>query len=110
MTSQSHELTVLPDQWPQNGSKIPLPQQRLILRKKIRAQREVLSYQLGPAPEAQTDYPRSMIMRFLTQRPALAVSVLGKVATLFLGARFLKSTGVAMAVASFVQTALSKKR
>lgn len=110
MTSDSHELTVLPDQWPGGNSNMPLAQQRLILRRKIRAQREVLSYQLGPAPEAQRDYPRSMIMRFLTQRPALAASVLGKLATLVLGARFLKSTGAAMAVASVVQSMLSKQR
>jgi hypothetical protein len=49
-------------------------------------------------------------MRFLTQRPALAASVFGKLATLVLGARFLKSSGAAMAVATVVQSLLSKHR
>jgi hypothetical protein len=110
MTSSSHELTVLPDKWPQDGVKLPLAEQRLILRRKIRAQREVLAYQLGPAPEVEKAYPRSMIMRFLTQRPALAASLFGKASSLFLGARFLKSTAAAIAVASILQSALSKKR
>ncbi|MGH8049735.1 MAG: hypothetical protein ACREPB_03640 [Arenimonas sp.] len=110
MTSDSHALTVLPDQWPGGNSKMPLTQQRLILRSKIRAQREVLSYQLGPAPEAKSDYPRSMIMRFLTQHPALATGLFGKLATLVLGTRFLKSTGAAMVVARVAQSMLSKQR
>lgn len=110
MTSDSHELTLLPEQWPGGNSNMPLAQQRLILRKKIRAQREVLAYQMGPAPEAHRDYPRSMIMRFFTQRPGLAAGMLGKLATLVLGTRLLKSTGAAMAVATVVRSLLSKHR
>lgn len=86
-----------------------LVEEREALLKQIHAQRALLARQLGPIPEAHRNYPRSIIMRFLTQRPALAASILGKASALILGARFFKSTGAAVALASVVQM-LAKRR
>ncbi len=87
-----------------------LPEERQALVQQIHAQRALLAQRIGPVPEPHRDYPRSMIMRFLTQRPALAASLLGKAGALILGARFFKSSGAALAVASLVQSSLSKRR
>lgn len=99
-TQKTHEITAAPS----------LLEQRETLRQKIQAQRKVLDRQLGPAPETERPYPRSMIMRFFHQRPGLAISVLGKLSSLLVGARIFKSTGAAMALAGFVRSALAKKR
>lgn len=87
-----------------------LLEEREALRQQIHDQRAILAQRLGPVAEPHRDYPRSMIMRFLTQRPALAASLLGKAGALILGARFFKSSGAALAVASLLQSTFSKKR
>ena len=78
----------------------PLEEQRRVLRERIRAQRQLIAEQLGPPPEADGGYPRSKLMRFLTRRPAVAVTVLAELAALVAGSRH---AGAATAV-----TALSR--
>ena len=77
MTPTRQEL-MISEQVTQKVSASPsLLEQRETLRQKIQAQRQILDRQLGPVPETERDYPRSMIMRFFHQRPGLAITVLG---------------------------------
>jgi hypothetical protein len=55
---------------------IPLTEQRLALRRRLLVQRQQIAQQLGPKSETSGSYPRSMTMRFLMQRPALAARML----------------------------------
>lgn len=75
-----------------------LIQQREMLRQRLQAQREQLAEQLQPSKEIADSYPRSMTMRFLTQQPELATRLLTGLATLFLGARLLKSMTATLAL------------
>ena len=74
-----------------------LAEQRQVLRSKIAIQRQVIERQIEPAAYAD-GYPRSMTMRFITRRSVPAVKILASVATLFVGARFIKSTTAALAL------------
>ncbi len=109
ITISDHEMTSSLEQSASLSVKRSLVEERKALLKQIHAQRALLARQLGPVPEAHRNYPRSMIMRFFTQRPALAASILGKAGALILGARLFKSTGAAVAMASVVQM-LAKRR
>ena len=60
----------------------PLVEQRLSLRRRLRAQRQVIAQQLGQESKMNGSYPRSETMRFLTQRPALIIRVLVGLASL----------------------------
>lgn len=82
-----------------------LAEQRLALREKIRAQRQLIAEQLDPTSDEQRSYPRSNIMRFLTKRPGLSVTLLAEFAALLLGARYAKSMAAFMAVARIVRSA-----
>lgn len=68
-----------------------LTAQRLALRLRLQAQREQIVRQLDPTPAIDSGYPRSMTMRFLIRRPALAARLLAGLATLLVGARFFSS-------------------
>lgn len=82
-----------------------LAEQRLALREQIRAQRQQIAEKLDPSSDDQQSYPRSNIMRFLTKRPELSVTLLAEVAALLLGARYGKSIAAVMAVARIVRSA-----
>lgn len=58
------------------GTTIPLTEQRQALRRRLLAQRQQIAQQLGPTSETSGSYPRSMTMRFLLRRPALAARLL----------------------------------
>jgi len=68
-----------------------LVEHRQMLRRQLQEQRQLIARQLGPASEVNNGYPRSMTMRFLTRRPGLATSLFVEIATLLIGARFIKS-------------------
>jgi hypothetical protein len=55
---------------------IPLVEQRLSLRRRLQAQRQVIAQQLGQESGMNGNYPRSRTMRFLTQQPALIIRLL----------------------------------
>ena len=55
---------------------IPLVEQRLSLRRRLQAQRQVIAQQLGQESGMNGSYPRSRTMRFLTQQPALIIRLL----------------------------------
>ena len=60
-----------------------LSEQRQALCRQLQAQRELIAQQLGPRSATPSDYPRSMTMRLLGQRPGMIVSLLAGAATLF---------------------------
>ena len=68
-----------------------LAEQRLRLRMRMQVQRELIAHQLGPAAGADGDYPRSMTMRFLLQRPRMAVRLVAGLAALLVGSRLFRS-------------------
>ena len=89
-----------------NEAEVPLDEQRRLLREKMRSQRQLIAEQLGPEPEANGGYPRSSIMRFLTSRPGLSVTVLSEMAALALGTRHAKTVTAALAVSRIVRSAM----
>ena len=54
---------------------LSLAERRRIIRGELLAQRELIAEQLQPASHANTAYPRSMTMRFLTEHSTLAGGV-----------------------------------
>lgn len=68
---------------------ITLAEQREAIRAQLHAQREIIALKLTRAERQEEYYPRSMIMRFLTQRPGAAIAA--EIATLLLGARLIRS-------------------
>lgn len=68
-----------------------LAEQRLALRRRLQAQRAQILRQLDPATAIDGDYPRSLTMRFLLQRPMLAVKLIAGLAALLFGSRYLRS-------------------
>ena len=83
---------------------VPLAEQRQALRQKIRSQRQLIARQLGPDREVNTAYPRSNIMRFFVQRPGLGGKLVAELATVLIGARFIKSMGAAIGFAKRVSS------
>lgn len=84
---------------------ITLKQQRLILREKMASQRLVIESQIGP-PQTENagQYPRSKIMRFLTQRPELMKKILG----LAVSASFIKSIHPILTISKLLHSSLKK--
>ncbi len=82
-----------------------LIEQREILRRKLLTQRILIARQIDPSPAESNVYPRSMTMRFLTQRPELALKLLAEFAAMMVGARFFRSMNTALAVARILKSA-----
>ncbi len=89
---------------------LPLVEQRQALRKKMRVQRERIARELSHVPAANTGYPRSKTMRFLTRQRGVAVTLLAESAALLLGARYAKSMTAVMAIARIMRSAGARKR
>lgn len=83
----------------------PLSAQVLALREQLHLQRQRIALQLDADSQRRSEYPRSVTMRFLTRRPALALRLVAEVATLVLGARFVRSFSAARSVARMVRSA-----
>ena len=86
-----------------------LIEQSQALRQQLRAQRKRIKQQIDPVTAMNTNYPRSMTMRFITQRPALVAGLVTEVATLLLGARLLKSVAAALSVARIVRSSANAR-
>lgn len=75
------------------------------LRRLLQRQRLLIAQQLGPTPRtANSGYPRSMTMRFLIRRSDLVARLLVELATLLIGARFMKSINAAMNFSRIART------
>jgi hypothetical protein len=70
---------------------VSLAEQRVALRQRLQAQREEIARRLGPLPATDGGYPRSVTMRFLVKRPALAGQLLAGLATMLVGKRVFRS-------------------
>ena len=92
-----------------SSTDVSLVEQRQTLRLRLLAQRQLIAHQLGPTPEDKSSYPRSKTMRFLTRRPGLATSLFGEIATLLIGARFIKSIISVMTLARIVRSTPTSK-
>lgn len=68
---------------------LSLAEQRQLLRLQLQTQRAIIAAQLEPKEVENNTYPRSMIMRFLTQQNG--ATMLAEGAAVFLGAHWLKS-------------------
>ncbi len=88
---------------------LSLVEQRELLRRKLRAQRVLITEQLAPPQAENSTYPRSNIMRFLNQRPGLAGKLAFEFAALLAGGRFIKSISKAVGFAKILQSTLNKK-
>ena len=96
---------------PATSAEISLAQQRILLRKQMASQRQLIEFQLGPVPaERSQSYPRSNTMRFLTQRPELMKKLLGQLTGLVISASFLKSMHPLLAIAKFLQSSFGSRR
>jgi len=59
-----------------------LVEQRQTLRRRLQAQRQLIAERLEQESGMNAGYPRSRMMRFLTQRPALIIRLVVGLATL----------------------------
>lgn len=84
-----------------------LVHQRQLLRRKLLAQRIQIAHLISPPNKQIRAYPRSMTMRFIMQRPTLAVSILAKFAALIADARIFKPILTATFLAALVRLALT---
>ncbi len=82
-----------------------LRERREELRRQLRAQRELITRRIDPPAAGSGEYPRSNIMRFLTQRPQLAAALGSMVTARVLGPRALKGLAMALTVVSMVRAA-----
>lgn len=87
-----------------NTANLSLVDQRHTLRRRMLAQRQLIAYQLEPVPSAAGGYPRSRVVRYLTDRPLLAAGLLGVLATLLAGTRFVKPIIAVLALSKIVRT------
>lgn len=85
-------------------STISLAKQRELLRQQMLEQRQLIAEQLELTPGVKNGYPRSMTMRFLTQRPALIAKLLTAIATLFVGARLIKTLSTTLLLARMLRS------
>lgn len=70
-------------------SKIPLAEQRQLLRLQLQAQRLVIAAQLTQTQIEEHSQPQSMLMRFLTQQSGLKIAA--ETAAVVVGTHWLKS-------------------
>ena len=87
-----------------------LAAQRLALRSQLVEQRQRISHVLGPAPESNNVFPRSMTMRLITQNPDVALKVVSQVGMLLFGSRIFRSLNNALAVSKVVRSVVLNPR
>lgn len=80
--------------------------QRRALRQKMRSQRQLIAHRIDPGPAiSNSEFPRSMTMRFLLRRRVLVARVLLELLTVLMGARLLKSVTTALLLARVLLSA-----
>ena len=67
-----------------------LVMQREKLRHQLQEQRKLIAQQLSPIQGSSNNFPRSVTMRFLTQRPALIGKLAAEIMAILLGVRLYK--------------------
>jgi hypothetical protein len=87
-----------------------LVERRQTLRLQLLAQRQLIAQRLEIAPTGSGEYPRSMVIRFLVQRPALAGTLFAGLGTLLVGTRFFRSMTTALALARILRSTASNRQ
>lgn len=82
-----------------------LRERREELRRQLRAQRELIELRIDPPAAGSGEYPRSHIMRFLTQRPQLAAALGSMVTARIFGPRALKGLAMAWSAVGILRAA-----
>lgn len=80
-----------------------LTERRQALRLQLRAQRVVIEHQLRPTRGTNTSYPRSKTMSFIRREATPTIGLLGELATVLIGPRFIKSIITAVTLARVVR-------
>jgi hypothetical protein len=86
-----------------------LAEHRQALRLQLILQRQLIAQQLEVTPAAADSYPRSMTLRFLVQRPALAATLFTGFGTLLAGTRFFRSMTTGLALARILRSAIDRR-
>ncbi|MGA6108946.1 hypothetical protein ABS648_13445 [Pseudomonas solani] len=86
-----------------------LLEQHQALRRRLFLQRLRIGHLLAPAT-AGNGFPRSMTMRFLTRRPAVAMRLLSEVGLLLLGPRLIRTLGSGLLLARLVRAVVADSR
>lgn len=81
-----------------------LSDQRLALRRRLFLQRQRIGHLLAPPGAADDVFPRSMTMRLITQRPAVAFRLVSQVAMVLLGPRLVRGLGGALLLARLLHS------
>ena len=77
-------------------------EQRQALRRRLFLQRLRIGHLLTPQTVDQNNFPRSMTMRLLTQRPAVAIRLASQAALMLFGPRFLSALSGSLAAGQTV--------
>lgn len=85
--------------------KLTLLEQRRILRQQLHVQRQSIAQQTDSKTETDSNYPRSMTMRFLTGKSPLGSKLIMN-ATALLGMSVAKSLVVSLFMSKFVKRKL----
>lgn len=86
-----------------------LAERRQALRLQLLAQRQLIAQRLEVSPAAAGEYPRSMTIRFLVQRPALAATLFAGLGTLLVGTRFFRSMTTGLALARILRSTIGRQ-
>lgn len=82
-----------------------LREQRLALRQRLLVQRQRIRHLLAPSGPQDDVFPRSLTMRLITQRPAVALRLASQVAMVLLGPRLVRGLGGALLLARLLHSA-----
>jgi hypothetical protein len=80
-----------------------LEDQRLTLRRRMLAQRQLIAYQVEPIPRAHRDSPVDTSPRAPSWRPAVYAGVISGLASFVIGARYIGAIMAALAVTRMVR-------
>lgn len=85
-------------------------EQRQALRRRLFLQRLRIGHLLTPQVAADNQFPRSMTMRLLTQRPAVAMRLASQAALILFGPRFLSTLSGALLLAKLLRSTATDQR
>lgn len=85
-------------------------QQLQALRHRLLLQRQRIGHLLAPEVGGDNQFPRSMTMRLLTQRPALAMRLASQAALMLFGPRFIGTLSGALLVAKLLRGTVTDQR
>lgn len=85
-------------------------EQRQALRRRLFLQRLRIGHLLAPQASEDNQFPRSMTMRLLTQRPAVAMRLASQAALMLFGPRFIRTLSGALLLAKLLRSTSTEPR